>query len=313
LHTLGVDGGYTQADVTEAARVLTGWTIDHPEWAGGFLFDPRRHEPGEKHLLGTTLSEGGQNEGMQLLDLLAHHPSTAKFVCTKIAQRFVSDNPPPALVARLVQTFDQTDGDIREVLRTVFKSKEFWSAETYRAKVKTPLEFVVSALRATGAQTDNPNLVVQTLQRMGMPLYGMQPPTGYSMRASAWFNPDALVDRLNFAIALSTGKLGGIRVDPERLFILSVLAGPPTPSAAVPTLKVGKERKVKSQTPDGIQTSLTLMEQALLGSEVSKQTQTTLQSNLQDAQLTGQLLDNPSNTLGVITGLLLGSPEFQRR
>jgi hypothetical protein len=155
--------------------------------------------------------------------------------------------------------------------------------------------------------------VVQTLQRMGMPLYGMQPPTGYSMRASAWFNPDALVDRLNFAIALSTGKLGGIRVDPERLFILSVLAGPPTPSAAAPTLKVGKERKVKSQTPDGIQTSLTLMEQALLGSEVSKQTQTTLQNNLQDAKLTGQLLDNPSNTLGVITGLLLGSPEFQRR
>ncbi len=316
LHTLGVDGGYSQADVTEAARVFTGWTIDHPEWGGGFVFDPSRHEPGDKHLLGTTIPESGQAEGMQLLDLLAHHPSTAKFICTKLAQRFISDDPSPRLVADLAQTFTDTDGDIRGVLRTLFKSKEFWSAPSYRAKVKTPLEFVVSALRASGAQVENPNVGVQTLQRMGMPLYGMQPPTGYSMKAAAWFNPDALVDRLNFSIALSTGKLGGIKVDPERLFILSVLAGPKTASAeASPPLKHAIQRKSEdaAAVPDGMQTALGLMEQALLAGDVSQQTKTTLHDQLQDAKLAGQLLDNPANSLGVITGLLLGSPEFQRR
>lgn len=318
LHTLSVDGGYSQADVTEAAKVFTGWTIDHPEWGGGFIFDPRRHEPGDKHLLGATIREGGQDEGMQLLDMLAHSPSTAKFISSKLAQRFVADDPPPALVAKLAETFTATDGDIREMLRTLFKSKEFWSARSYRDKVKTPLEFVVSALRASGAQIDNPNVVVQTLQRMGMPLYGMQPPTGYSMRASAWFNPDALVDRLNFAIALSTGKLGGIKVDPERLFVLSVLAGADNGAKTNPAKKiasVGKKKKQQTEAaqPDGMQTALALMEQALLGSDVSDQTQATLRNQLQDAKLTGELLENPANSLGVISGLLLGSPEFQRR
>ena len=316
LHTLGVDGGYTQADVTEAAKVFTGWTIDHPEWGGGFIFDSRRHEPGDKHLLGLTIKEGGQDEGMQLLDVLAHHPSTANFICRKLAQRFISDDPPPELVAKLARTFVDNNGDIRGVMRTLINSKEFWSAETYRAKVKTPLEFSISALRASGAQIDNPNLMVQTLQRMGMPLYGMPPPTGYSMKASAWFNPDALVDRLNFSIALSTGKLNGITIDPERLFILSVLNGS-NPAAAEqpgkPRVMEGKKKKEPPPVRDGMQIAQSLMEQALLGGDVSQQTQRTLQDRLQDAKLTGQLLDNPANSLGVITGLLLGSPEFQRR
>ena len=151
LHTLGVNGGYTQQDVTEVARVLTGWTIDQPQKGGGFKFEERMHEPGDKIVLGHKIKQHGEKEGMEVLHMLAHHPSTAHFICTKLAMRFVSDDPPPALVDRMAQTFLKKDGDIREVLKTMFKSPEFWSDDAYRAKVKTPLEFVVSAVRATGA------------------------------------------------------------------------------------------------------------------------------------------------------------------
>jgi uncharacterized protein (DUF1800 family) len=194
LHTLGVDGGYTQKDVTELAKVLTGWSIEQPQRGGGFTFNARAHEPGTKEVLGHKIREHGEGEGMEMLEVLAHHPSTAKFISRKLAMRFVSDNPPQSLVDRMAETFQKKDGDIREVLRTMFKSQEFWSTDAYRAKVKTPLEFVASAVRAGGIDVQNALPLVQFLNRMGMPLYGMQPPTGYSMKAETWVNSSALLN-----------------------------------------------------------------------------------------------------------------------
>ena len=178
LQTLGVNGGYTQKDVTEVARVFTGWTLADPREGGGYVFRPRVHEPGKKVVLGHTIKEGWEREGMQVLrNLLAHQPATARFISTELAQRFVSDDPPASLVDAMSKTFLSTDGDLREVLRTMFYSREFWAPQAYRARVKTPLEFVASALRATGADIADPQPLLATLKKMGMQLYGMQPPT----------------------------------------------------------------------------------------------------------------------------------------
>jgi uncharacterized protein (DUF1800 family) len=208
LHTLGVDGGYTQTDVTEVARAFTGWTIDRPREGGDFVFDPRWHDGGEKVVLGRTIkSGGGIEDGEQVLDILTKHPSTARFIATKLVRRFVSDTPPPALVDRAAARFRETNGNLREVMRTILTSREFLSPDAYRAKVKTPFEFVVSALRATNAEVSSAQPVVRTLQQLGMPLYQCQPPTGYKDTADAWVNTGALVSRMNFAVALSDNKL----------------------------------------------------------------------------------------------------------
>jgi uncharacterized protein (DUF1800 family) len=217
LHTLGVNGGYTQQDVTEVARVLTGWTIDQPQKGGGFKFEERMHEPGTKTVLGHKIKQHGEKEGMEVLHLLAHHPSTARFISSKLAMRFVSDDPPAALVDRMAETFQKKDGDIREVLKTLFQSPEFWSDNAYRAKLKTPLEFVVSAVRATGSDVSDALPLARQLQTLGMPLYGMQPPTGYSMKSDAWVNSSALLGRMNFSMALMAGRIKGVEVDPDRL------------------------------------------------------------------------------------------------
>jgi uncharacterized protein (DUF1800 family) len=287
LHTLGVNGGYTQADVTEVARVFTGWTLREPRKGGEFAFEPRLHEPGNKTILGHRIKSGGENEGMEVLHLLAHHPSTAKFVCSKLAMRFVSDNPPPALVDRMAQTFLKKDGDIREVLKTMLQSPEFWSSDAYRAKVKTPLEFVASAVRATGADVTDAMPLVRQLQSMGMPLYGMQPPTGYSMKADTWVNSSALLGRMNFGLALAAGKLKGVQLDAAQP------ANPP---------------------PDAEQT-LAALEQTLLAGDVSRQTHDTIAARLQDPKIAERRLDDPARApnVAMIEGLLLGSPEFQRR
>ena len=192
LHTLGVNGGYTQQDVTEVARVFTGWTLKEPRQGGGFTFEERTHEPGNKTVLGHRIKPKGEKEGLEVLHILAHNPATAKFICTKLALRFVSDDPPPALVDRMAQTFLKKQGNIREVLKTMLDSPEFWAPEAYRAKVKTPLEFVVSAVRASGADVTDSMPIARQLQNMGMPLFGAQPPTGYSMKADAWVNSSAL-------------------------------------------------------------------------------------------------------------------------
>ncbi|HKR30331.1 MAG TPA: DUF1800 family protein [Terriglobales bacterium] len=290
LHTLGVDGGYTQTDVTELAKVLTGWTIDKPQQGGEFKFDERRHEPGTKIVLGKKFKEDGENEGMKALDMLAHHPSTAHFVSKKLAMRFVSDDPPASLVDRMAETFMNSDGDIREVLRTMYHSPEFWAPQTYRAKVKTPLEFVVSAIRASGADVQTPQALNNQLQKLGMPLYAMQPPTGYSMQAEAWVNSAALLNRMNFGLALAAGKLPGIQWNP---------------SATVND----------NQMPKDAVGALADFENALLGGDVSKQTHSTILNQLNDPQAAARnnVPAAEGTNLRLIAGLLLGSPEFQRR
>ena len=213
LHTLGVDGGYTQADVVEVARAFTGWTIKGPRQGGGYAFEPRRHSQGRKIVLGTTIDAGGERDGEAVLDLLAAHPATATFIATKLARRFVADEPPAALVTRAAATFRASQGDIRAVVRTILTSPEFLDAEARRAKVKTPFEFTVSALRATGAEITDASSVLAHLRTLGMPLYFAQPPTGYPDRAEAWVNTGALVNRMNFAVDLTGNRLRGVRVD----------------------------------------------------------------------------------------------------
>ena len=288
LHTLGVNGGYTQQDVTEVARVFTGWTLKQPKQGGGFTFEERTHEPGDKIVLGQRIKPRGEKEGLEVLHILAHHPATAKFVCTKLAMRFVSDDPPQSLVDRMAQTFLKKDGNIREVLKTMLDSPEFWAPDAYRAKVKTPLEFVVSAVRASGAEITDALPIAHQLQNMGMPLYGMQPPTGYSMKADAWVNSSALLGRMNFALALTSGKVKGAQIDSEQI---------PMRKDADP------------------QQALAVLENSLLAGDVSKQTHDVISARLQDSKISRRKLDDlarPPN-ISLIAGLLLGSPEFQRR
>lgn len=288
LQTLGVNGGYTQRDVTEVAKVFTGWTIREPRQGGGYFFDERRHEPGTKIVLGHKIRENGEEEGRAVLHILAHNPATAKFICNKLAMRFVSDNPPPSLVDGMSKTFLTKDGDIREVLRTMLESQEFWQPAAYRAKIKTPLEFVVSSLRATEAQVNDARPLVRELQSLGMPLYGAQPPTGYSMKAETWVSSAALLGRMNFAVRFASGRVRGVDT--------------PSPSLA----------KVDSFEPKQILTSL---ENSLLEGDVSKQTHDTVSARLNDPVISQRRLDDPARTpdVSMIEGLLLGSPEFQRR
>ncbi len=211
LHTLGVDGGYTQQDVVAVARCFTGWTIAAPRQGGGFRFEPRMHDRGEKIVLGQKIQAGGeQQDGERVLDILAKHPSTARFISTKLVRRFVADTPPASLVDRAARRFTETGGDIREVLRTILTSPEFFAADAYRAKIKTPFEFVVSAVRATGSDVTDARPLVQAVRQLGMPLYYCQPPTGYADRADAWVNTGALLNRMNFALGLVGGRMRGV-------------------------------------------------------------------------------------------------------
>jgi len=290
LHTLSVNGGYSQKDVTEVAKVFTGWTIERPNQGGGFHFEPRMHEPGDKIVLGHRIKENrknGEKEGLEVLHLLARSPQTAHFISQKLAMRFVSDDPPAALVDRMTQTFLKKNGDIREVLRTMFKSPEFWSPETYRAKVKTPFEFVASAVRASGAQVDDARQLVGTLNNMGMPLYGMMPPTGYSMKAETWVNSSALLGRMNFALGLAGGKVRGVTVDATQL----------------------------AQGTTDARQALARLEDSLLSGDISRPTHDTITKQLEDPKITQRRLDDPSRppNVGAIVGLILGSPEFQKR
>jgi uncharacterized protein (DUF1800 family) len=207
LHTLGVDGGYSQQDIVSVARALTGWTIGRPRSAeaGQFWFNPKMHDTGDKIVLGQTIRRGGIEEGERVLDLLARHPSTARFIATKLARRFVADQPPPSLVERAAATFRSTDGDLREVVRVIVTSPEFLDPAARRAKVKTPFEFVVSSLRVTGSDVPDPVPLARTLQQQGMPLYLCQPPTGYKDTADAWVSSGALITRMNFAVELANG------------------------------------------------------------------------------------------------------------
>ena len=223
LHTLGVDGGYTQKDVTEVARAFTGWSIQTPRLGGGYRFAPALHDDGEKRVLGHVIKAGGgERDGEEVLDIVSRHPSTARFVSTKLARRFVSDTPPQTLVDRMAATFLKTDGDLRAVMTLLLTSPEFLSPEADRVKVKNPFEFVVSSLRATGAEVRNAVPVVRAIAQLGMPLYQCQPPTGYKDTAETWVNTGALVNRMNVASSIASGNMPGVQ-----------LSNPPKPDAVV--------------------------------------------------------------------------------
>ena len=243
LHTLGVDGGYTQHDVIDVARCFTGWTMANPHDGLGFLYDDRKHDRGEKRVLGHRIKAGhGIEDGEQVLDIVARHPATARFIATKLARRFVADNPPPALVDRVARRFRQTDGDLREVMRAIFTSPEFVAAPAFDAKVKSPFEFVASALRATRATITNPRAFVATIASMGEPLYQCQPPTGYAERAAAWVNTGALVSRLNFALAFAANGLNAAIVEARSVDApdqLSATTRTAVDGAKTPALRVG--------------------------------------------------------------------------
>ena len=312
LHTLGVDGGYTQQDVIDVAKVFTGWTIDRPQQGGSFVFRPQMHEPGSKTVLGKKIGENGEREGQQVLDLLAAHPATAKHIAFKLAQRFVADEPPAALVDRVAKRFLETKGDLREVTRAIVTSPEFFDAKYVGAKVKTPFEFVVSAARATNANIVNAQPMVQALRELGMPLYGAQPPTGYSMTADAWVNTGALLNRMNFAVQLVSGGMpqrvggpgrGGDQMAPPqrpnrqggagRQGQLGVLQRRPDQLARAPI-----QVDVRSLAPDTTPASVDHAIATLLARDVSEATRQTISRAATPQQL---------------VALTLGSPEFQKR
>ena len=294
LHTLGVEGGYTQKDVTEVARAFTGWTILNPRAGGSFVFDRRIHDPGQKVVLGHVIkSGGGEEDGEQVLDILATHPSTARFIATKLARRFVSDTPPPALVDRLAARFHDTDGDLREVMRTLLTSSEFLAPDARRAKVKTPFEFVVSTVRGTGIDVPNATPLVRAVQQLGMPLYQCQPPTGYKDTADAWVNTGALVNRMNFALQLANGSLraGGLQAGNNR---------------------AARPRQGARDRADGTGDSAGNALQGVAGrtADADQIIATVLNNNV--AATTRETIGKATTSEQKLA-LVLGSPEFQRR
>jgi uncharacterized protein (DUF1800 family) len=217
LHTLGVDGGYTQKDVTEAARCFTGWTILNPQRGGAFVFNARFHDHGAKTFLGVTIpAGGGMSDGEKVLDIVAHHPSTARFISKKLAMRFVADNPPDALVERMAETFRKTDGDLRAVMKTMLDSKEFFSEGAYHSKLKSPLVLVTSAVRAVNGDVAIAFPLANHVAQLGQPLYRKQEPTGYSNSSAEWVSTGGLLGRMNFALQLSDNKVMGVKVDPSK-------------------------------------------------------------------------------------------------
>jgi uncharacterized protein (DUF1800 family) len=213
LHTLGVDGGYTQRDVQEVARAFTGWSINRPEMSGEFMFRPRIHDNREKVVLGHRIDAGGGvRDGEEVIDILSKHPSTAHFISTKLVRRFVADDPPPGLVQHVSGVFQKTDGDIREMMHAIITSNEFNSPAVAGAKTKTPFEYAASAIRSLNGETDGGRQVTQAIGRMGQPLYQCQPPSGYPDRGEHWMSSGAVLERLNFAVALSANKIPGTSV-----------------------------------------------------------------------------------------------------
>jgi uncharacterized protein (DUF1800 family) len=269
LHTLGVDGGYTQKDIVEVARCFTGWTIAQPNRGGEFVYNDRVHDKGEKTVLGVTIPAGGGKEDAEkVLDILARHPSTARFISTKLAKKFVADDPPPALIERMAKTFRDSGGDIRAVMSAMLDSREFFSQGAFQAKVKTPLELVVSAARATYAQVDFAIPLTMQIAQLGQPLYRKIEPTGYSSANAEWVNSAALLARMNFALALTGNRVPGVKVD-----------------------------------TDAFDNGAAAVARQLLFHDPTQQTLDSIEKALAQREPTPAL----------VAGLVLGSPDFQRR
>jgi uncharacterized protein (DUF1800 family) len=289
LHTLGVDGGYSQQDVIEVARCFTGWTIASPRQDPHFYFDDRIHDAGTKRVRGKKIHSGGIKDGEQVLNLLAKDPHTAHRISLQLAQYFVSDNPPPALVDRMAKTFAKSGGDLRQVMRTMIYSPEFWARAAAGAKVKTPFELVASTARALGADVDEALPLAGWSARIGEPLYQCLTPNGYSDMAAAWVSTGSLLNRLNFAIAIASNRVRSAEVE------LAPLVGE----------GIGIDPKL----------ALDRVMSLFLGEQVSEATRAVLEKECTDPKVTGAKLDDPIReiNLGVLSGLVLGAPEFQER
>jgi len=309
LHTVGVNGGYTQADVVQAARILTGWTVDRPLYDAAYTFNPNRHEPGAKKVMNQKFKDGGEKEGRELLHMLATRPATAQFICRKLALRFVSDDPPHALVDRLGKTYLASDGDIAAVLKTLFHSPEFWSTSTYRAKVKTPLEFVISAARASGASIDNLRPIENNLRQMGMPTYGAIPPTGYKWDAADWVSTGALVDRMNFALNLAGNRLPGIAVGWAPLPDLNADPGESSAVAAAPSPESEEARLESLLIPGGVSDTTRTAALQQFAAQSAQNSAAPVSATLRPNRALNALEREDQ----ILAGLLIGSPEFQRR
>jgi len=360
LHTVGVNGGYTQTDVTTLSAILTGWGVDKPYQGGGFVFDPKRHEPGPKTWFGYVIDDNGNatpvaakkrgdaatagptwgpskdvatdnsvKQGITALNILASSPQTAHFISTLLVQHFVADDPPAALVDRLAKVYLSSHGDIKTILRALIASPEFNSRQYFHTKVKTPLEFVASAFRTTATEPQNPGALVNTLSVMGMPLYRALPPTGYYLTADQWMNSSALVDRLNFAYQLTNGKFANQKFDAPKLLAMGLLA--PTGAGnfasygsgvkSVGVLAVRGDAKlmgvaaVTTTAPavhpasEGAEVAMRVLEATMIGANVSAQTNQLINKQLEQ-EPTG---DGPTDTLNLLTALVMGSPEFQLR
>ena len=279
LHTLGVDGGYTQKDVTEVARILTGWSVAPPPRGGGFAFNDWAHDRGVKTVMETEFPAGkGEDEGLRLLELLASHPSTMHYVSGKLCARFVNDVPPDGCVDDAVRAWKKSNGEIREVLRAIFHSPDFWAAANLRSKVKTPLEFVVSAVRAVGGTPDSTPRLALAVARLGQPLYQHVAPNGYGEQQEDWVNSGALLNRMNLAVALAANRLPGVVVNLDGVVPLS-----PDQAALVASV-----------------------DRVILGGRMSAATRKVILE-----QLAG--IEDPAQARALAVGLAIGGPEFQRQ
>ncbi len=362
LHTVGVNGGYSQADVTHLSAILTGWGVDRPNQAGPFLFDPKKHEPGTKEWFGYRIDEegnasriepanakneaaktemaapagaapvvrapaapsgvveaSGMKQGITALNLLAANPKTAHFISYLLAQRFVADDPPAALVDRMAATYMSTDGDIKAILHTLVSSPEFNSHRYFRNKVKTPVEFMASAFRSTATDPQNPNALVGAIRDMGMQLYYALPPTGYYLTADQWMNTSALVRRLNFADQLTHNNFANQKFDAARVLAFGLMSQPAAAGSATPvgfgtgsakphSMNIADHVSAPEASSTGADVALHVLEGTLIGGEVSAQT-----NQLIHKQMVTQAVTDPTQRLNLLTALVLGSPEFQLR